>query len=98
GLFWKKTSTNAALVVVILAIPLSTLFKFATPWIPFLDRMGLGFLILSVLIVAISLWENKGNDPKAIRFTPGLFKTNAFFNISALIVLVALVIIYSVFW
>jgi uncharacterized sodium:solute symporter family permease YidK len=59
GMFWKRTSANAALIAVVMAIPLSIMFKFVAPSLPFLDRMGMTFLILSALIILISFAENK---------------------------------------
>lgn len=98
GLFWKKTSTNAALTAVILAIPLSAGFKILAPGLPFMDRMGICFLILTAIMVIISLMENKGKDKKAILFDSKLFKTSPVFNISALIICGILAVIYAVFW
>ncbi|MEX0882415.1 MAG: sodium/glucose cotransporter, partial [Cyclobacteriaceae bacterium] len=67
GFFWKKTTSNAALTAAAFTIPLSTAFKFLTPGLPFIDRMGLVFLIISFLIIVISLVEGKGKDhPKGI--------------------------------
>ena len=54
GLFWRKTKSHAALVGAILSLPLSILFKFATPGLAFLDRMGLIFLICSVQVILMS--------------------------------------------
>src|SRR5690606_17192810 len=51
GFFWKKTTSNAALAAAVLTIPLSALLKFMFPLLPFIDRMGIVFLILSALIV-----------------------------------------------
>lgn len=98
GLFWKRTSTKAALVAVILAIPLSVAFKFAFPSMPFLDRMGICFLILSALLVTISLLGNRGPDVNAIYIKSGLFRTNKVFNTIAIAVIVILTVIYAVFW
>ena len=98
GLFWKRTSANAALIVVILAIPLSAGIKYFFPDFPFIDRMGLCFLILSALIIIISLLENRGPDKKGIDLEKGLFKTDPIFNISALAVVGILAVIYAVFW
>ncbi|MCB9284136.1 MAG: sodium/sugar symporter [Lewinellaceae bacterium] len=98
GLFWKRTSTNAALVAVILAIPLSAGFKFLAPGLPFMDRMGICFLIIAAIMVVISLIENKGGDKKAIQIETGLFKTTPAFNIAALLVVGMLAAIYIVFW
>ena len=98
GLFWKRTSTNAALIGVILAIPLSMGFKFLTPGIPFLDRMGLCFLLISAIMMVVSMYENKNNDPKAIYFDKSLFHTSTRFNIMSLIVIAAVAAIYYFFW
>ena len=48
GFFWKKTTSNAALTAAALTIPLSAAFKFLTPTLPFIDRMGLVFLIINL--------------------------------------------------
>lgn len=98
GLFWKRTSTNAALTAVILAIPLSTAFKFMAPALPFMDRMGICFLIIAAIMVAISLWENKQADKRAIFFDKDLFKTSPIFNIAAIVIMGLLAVIYAVFW
>jgi SSS family solute:Na+ symporter len=98
GMFWRRTSTNAALAAVILAIPLSMLFKFGTPDLPFIDRMGLCFLIIVAMMVIISLVQNKGADHKGIELEKGLFKTSMAFNVGALGVFAILAVIYSVFW
>lgn len=99
GLFWKKTSTNAALAAIFLAIPLSVAFKFGTPDLPFIDRMGFSFLIIAVVMAIISFMENKeGDDPKAIYFGTDLFKTNGIFNIASVAVLIILALIYTIWW
>jgi SSS family solute:Na+ symporter len=98
GLFWKKTSTNAAFAGVLLAIPLSVGFKYLTPGIPFLDRMGLCFLLIAFIMVLISVFENKNDDPKAIYFDASLFKTSTIFNVLAGIVIAAVAVIYTLFW
>jgi SSS family solute:Na+ symporter len=98
GMFWKRTSANAALIGVIISFLLSMLFKFATPELPFLDRMGLVFLITALIMIGISVFENKGPDQKAIPLEKGLFRTSMAFNIGALGVLAILAMIYTVFW
>ena len=62
GMFWKKTSARAAFYAVLISIPLSTAFKFLTPGIPFIDRMGLCFLIIVALMMLVSYMDNKNND------------------------------------
>jgi SSS family solute:Na+ symporter len=100
GLFWKKATANAALLVAILTIPLSLLFDLFIPDMPFMNRVGYCFLILSGILVAYSLWENrrKGDQGKGIEIEKGLFKTGPVFNGSAIIILGVLAALYAIFW
>lgn len=99
GFFWKKTTSNAALTAAGLTIPLSMLFKFITPGLPFIDRMGVVFLIISVVIIAVSLFEGKGKDhPKGIEITADLFKTSTKFKIGAIIIMGIIAALYIRFW
>lgn len=99
GMFWKKTSANAAFTAVLISIPLSAIFKFFTPELPFIDRMGICFLIIVGLMVLISYINNKDkDDPKAIYFDAGLFKTSTTFNVMAIIITAMVGTIYYLFW
>ena len=99
GVFWKKTTPNAALTAAILTIPLSTLFKFFTPDIPFINRMGIVFLILAAIIIVMSLVGGKGKDqPNSVEIDSGLFKTSAKFNIGALMIIGILAALYTIYW
>ena len=99
GFFWKKTTSNAALTAAALTIPLSAAFKFLMPALPFIDRMGLVFLILSGLIIAISLFEGKGKDhPKGLEITKDLFVTSTQFKIGAILISGIIAALYIVFW
>ncbi len=99
GFFWKKTTSNAALTAAALTIPLSTAFKFLTPSLPFIDRMGVVFLIISALIIGISLFEGKGKDhPKGIEITKDLFVTSTKFKIGAILISGIIAALYIVFW
>ncbi|MCL4109205.1 UNVERIFIED_CONTAM: hypothetical protein GTU68_062973 [Idotea baltica] len=55
GLFWKPTTASAANVAVILSIPLSWALQVFFPELPFIDRMGFCFLVLSTVLVIISV-------------------------------------------
>ena len=63
GMFWKRTTPKAALVTVIAAIPISIIFKvLATQEIlllPFIDRMGITFLLCCLLLIVVSLADIK---------------------------------------
>ena len=66
--------------------------------IPFLDRMGFSFILVSLIMIIISLRENKNDDPKAIYFDTNYFKTSTAFNLMAMTVIGIVAAIYIVFW
>jgi solute:Na+ symporter, SSS family len=99
GIFWKRANGNAALWAAVLTIPLSVLFKFFAPAMPFIDRMGLVFVILVAVMAVISLSDPKTkHNPKGIELEPDLFKTSAQFKIGALAICLILAALYIIFW
>ncbi|WP_111669972.1 sodium/sugar symporter [Algoriphagus litoralis] len=99
GVFWKKTTSNAALVGAALSIPLSVVLKIAFPLLPFLDRMGIVFLVLAALMIIISLVEGKGKDhPNSIEVDAELFKTSTGFKIGAILIAGIIAGLYTIFW
>lgn len=98
GLYWKRATANGALWAAVLTIPLSFLFKWFVPAMPFLDRMGVVFLILCGVIVAISIWEQSGKDPKAIEYRSRMFRTGTLFNVGSIGICAILAVLYILFW
>lgn len=99
GVFWKKTTSNAALTAAVLTIPLSTALKFGLPNLPFIDRMGVVFLVIAALIIAISLYEGKGKDhPNSIEVNRELFQTSMTFKIGAIAISSIIAALYIIFW
>lgn len=98
GFFWKRTSANAALWAIILSIPLSMAIKYVMPDFPFMDRIAVVFLINCLVLIIISMIENKSADSKAITFEKGLFHTSALFNVAAIGISCILAAIYAIWW
>lgn len=162
GMFWSKATSNAALWVAVLSLPLNAFFYFFVPEVPFIDRMGFVFIILCFAMIIISWidkedfkWRNQnfliiiaclvlfiimegGNhemfdgtvlsmdthigktmihlmsitfivlaiflsqgidyDRKAIDISKKHFKSSKSFNVSALIVVIIVALIYIVWW
>ncbi|MEZ5196220.1 MAG: hypothetical protein R2764_07435 [Bacteroidales bacterium] len=97
GLFYKKATNKSAIWGAILSIVVAFLFKLGN--LPWMDQMGLTFLITVAIIVLISYVENRGvNDPKGIPLSRKLFATGPAFNISAFIICLILAVLYSYFW
>lgn len=96
GMFWKRTTSTAALWGTILSIPVSAAIKFLIPTMPFLDQMMVSFLIISALIVGISILDKK--KAKGLEISRKMFRTDKIFNILSIIVIILFSAIYIVFW
>jgi len=67
--------------------------------IPFLDRMGIVFVVCVVAMVLISFIENpRGDRSHGLDVEPSMFKASRAFTAGALIVCGILVALYSLFW
>lgn len=106
GMFWRKTTSQAALRGALFTIPISTLLKFlplatngAIHDIPFLDRMAITFLIISALMIIISLIKpKKENDVLKIEVDTSMFKVSKSFVIGSIIICGILIALYTVYW
>jgi len=99
GFFWKRTTAPAALVAALLTIPLSTFLKFQYPEVPFLDRMGIVFLVLVALMVIITLLDSKSrNNPKGLEIDSTMFKTTSGFAVGAVLICGIVSALYIIFW
>ena len=108
GLFWKKSTNNAAIWGVVLSIPIAMYFKVApNGWsdaslfvtLPFLHQMMITCIASIIIIMLISHLESGGKDnAKGIILSTKLFETSPTFNISATVILLILVVLYALFW
>lgn len=98
GLFWKRATPNAAVWAAIFTIPSGFALRFLFPALPFLDRMGIVFLILCAIMVAISLYETSGKDPNAIEYKTNMFRTDNVFNFGSIGICAILAVLYLLFW
>jgi solute:Na+ symporter, SSS family len=106
GLFWKRATEKGALWVALITLPVSMiLYLFFGEFesitivnLPFLYRMGISFIILAALMILVSIREQNVPDPRAVKITEGLFRTDKTFNIGAAVIVLIIVVLYSVFW
>lgn len=106
GMFWKRTSSGAALAGALLTIPLSVVLKYLPSWThgafpdyPFLDRMTIVFLFIVLLMIIMSLLNPKTKDAKKIiEVDKSLFKTTPAFIVGSVIICGILAALYTVFW
>jgi SSS family solute:Na+ symporter len=98
GMFWSRTTANAGLWAAISSAVLSLVLKLVWPELPFMDRVGLVFVLCALIAVAISLMEGKGRHPHAIHLGDIDFSTSRGFNLAAVAVSLILVALYATWW
>jgi len=99
GLFWKKATNKGAIAGILSSIVVALILKIPGIGLPWMDQMLYTLLITMVVIVGISLTYSKDvDDEKAIKLTSKTFITGKVFNISAYVILIILVVLYTVFW
>ena len=99
GLFWKRANEAGALAAALGSFLLSIALKMIWPELPFIDRVGLVFLLAVGLAVTISLLtpaSAAGTD--RIRTDDVSYATPASFNLGAVGVIAVLVALYAAFW
>lgn len=96
GLFWRKATGRAALITAVITIPLSMLFKFWIPEVPFLNRMGIAFIILSIIMITLSLTDR--TPQKAAPLDMPSFNVSKGFLLMTFIICGILAALYSAYW
>ncbi len=98
GLFWKRANEAGALAAAIGSFALSVVLKLAWPALPFIDRVGLVFVLSLLLAVGVSLATPAAPGRDLIRTDDVGYGTPMSFNIGAVGVMAILVALYAVFW
>ncbi len=105
GLFWKRTTSGAAMAAAVLTVPISTALKFLPVWThgafpdyPFLDRMTITFVLVVVMMVAISLIKPKEYASAIKQPERSDFSVNPAFVVMAVIITGILTALYTVYW
>jgi solute:Na+ symporter, SSS family len=103
GIFWKRTTSAAAMAGALLTIPVSTILKFlpvltngAFPDYPFLDRMTITFLLIIIVMVVMSLMKKEKTNE--VEIDTSMFRVTPGFAIYSVIILGILTALYTVFW
>jgi len=105
GLFWKRTTSAAAMTGALLTIPVSTILKFLPVWTngwfpdyPFLDRMTITFVLIIVIMIIMSLLKPELKLKRLVEIDAKMFKVNPGFIFGSLIIVGILIALYTVFW
>ena len=98
GLFWKRANEAGAITAAVASVVLSYLAKVMLPTLPFMNRMGLVFLIALALAVVVSLVTPAQPDRDTIETRDVRYATRTGFNVGALGVILILVALYATWW
>jgi SSS family solute:Na+ symporter len=109
GLFWKRANEAGAIVAAVTSVLLSWIMKATLPaaalsqgmndyLTPFMNRMGVVFLVSLVLAVVVSLATPQRPGTDTIDTADVRYKTSAGFNVGALAVILILIALYATWW
>jgi SSS family solute:Na+ symporter len=98
GMFWERTTATGALVAAVASAVLSIVFKFAWPSFPFMDRVGLVFLLCLAIAVVLSLLQPRRTTALRVELKDIDYSTATGFNVASVLVIVILIALYAVFW
>lgn len=98
GMFWKKATAASALAAAIGSAILSFVLKMTLPELPFIDRVGLVFLLCAALAIVVSVIQGNREQPGSIDLSEIQFSTTRGFNIAGISVALILAALYATWW
>lgn len=98
GLFWKRATELGGLVAVVSSVVLSLVWPSLFPDMPFMDRVGFVFLVSLALGAAFSLLQKPATEAQIVDLSGISFKTTKQFNILSVFIVIALCILYGIWW
>ena len=98
GMVWKKATSGGALTAAIGSAVLSFAFKMLWPELPFIDRVGLVFLLCTAIAIVISILQSNQEQPGAVELADIDFATTRGFNVAGIAVALILAALYATWW
>jgi len=98
GLFWNKATANGALTAAIGSAVFSFALKLLWPALPFIDRVGLVFLLCLALSVAVSLMHKGDVKHQGVDISEVSFETKPSYNIAAISLTLIIAALYITWW
>ena len=102
GFFWKRTNSAGALFAIVggflIAYSMHKNWLPGADWttVPFLDRMGVVFLICVSVMIILGLTMK--DEEKGLAIDASMFKVSNGFAVGSAIIIVTLTFLYSYFW
>ena len=99
GMFWNGMTSYGAIAAALGSAILSFSFKLLWPALPFIDRVGLVFLLCIVIAVSASLLRpGHGGQDKSVNHRNIDYATTSGFNAATIGVILILVALYATWW
>ena len=98
GMFWKRTTAMGGLLAALGSFVLSLAFMLLWPSLPFLDRVGLVFVLCLLIAVVVSLLESKEPHKNAVDLQDIQFRTSSAFNWAAAAITLIVASLYTIWW
>jgi SSS family solute:Na+ symporter len=98
GFFWPRTTSVGALLTALGSAVFSVVFKLAWPELPFIDRVGVVFLMCIAVGVIVSRIQGAEDHPDAIDYRDVDTRTTSGFNLAAVAVVLMLAALYATWW
>ena len=98
GMFWKRATTASAMTAAIGSAVLSLLFKLAWPSLPFMNRVGLVFVLSLAAAVLVSFIKPEQRAKNTITLEGIDYSTSNVFNTASIGVIVILIALYATWW
>jgi len=98
AIFWKKTTANGALAAAIGSAVFSVACKLYWPSLPFIDRVGLAFILCVIVGMLVSQMQGAGDHPDAIEYGEVDTSTSSGFNWASVVIILMLTGLYATWW
>ena len=98
GMFWKKTTSLAALAAAMSSAALSFALKLLWPELPFIDRVGVVFLLCAAIAVVFSVIQGSREQLGSVELADIDFGTTQGFNMSGVAISLILAALYATWW
>jgi SSS family solute:Na+ symporter len=98
AIFWKNATANGALAAAIGSAVFSVAAKVYWPSLPFIDRVGLAFVLCLLLGMLVSRMQGTAAHPDAIKYNEVDTSTTAGFNWASLAIVLILTGLYATWW
>ena len=98
GFFYSRANETSAYAVLIASVVASVVLKILFPDVPFVLRIWMIFIVITVLGIVVSQMTAPPSDEQPVVLSDIQFGTTQGFNIAAAVITLLLAMIYVAFW